>query len=142
MFIKKEDFNYYGLEHEKINERFEGDLSYCGTFCVLGMYSPAAVYKAKNPNKKKGHKKYFLLWRQPGMSWIVSGMSDYGIKKERHQTGIWCPVCGDVIYSVNRHDYRSCECKSCFIDGGKDYTRTNPESVIVEIDLITGKVEF
>jgi hypothetical protein len=32
---------------------------------------------------------------------------------------------GDVIYSRHRHDYRYSPDKSVFIDGGREYTRTN-----------------
>lgn len=144
MRIDKGKFNWYGILHDQINNKFEGELEYCGTFCIKGNYNPSAVYKSKNPNHSKGHKKYMLLTKYPYQKdlWAVSGMTPQAMKKERYQIGLWCPVCGDVIYSVNRHDYRECECQSCFIDGGKDYTRCNPEGVVVNIDLISGKVEF
>jgi len=38
-----------------------------------------------------------------------------------------CPVCEVAIWSRNRHDFRYCDCKKCFIDGGRDYTRTGWE---------------
>jgi hypothetical protein len=34
-----------------------------------------------------------------------------------------CLKCGDIIESKYRHDFVWCKCKTCFIDGGKDYTR-------------------
>jgi len=36
---------------------------------------------------------------------------------------IECPVCGYIIYSRARHDFRHCECGVCFIDGGFDCLR-------------------
>ena len=34
--------------------------------------------------------------------------------------GVPCPVCGDVLWSRNRHDWRECGCGAGFIDGGRD----------------------
>jgi hypothetical protein len=36
---------------------------------------------------------------------------------------IECPFCGYILYSRARHDFRYCQCESCFIDGGFDYPR-------------------
>lgn len=36
---------------------------------------------------------------------------------------IRCKKCGDVIQSKHVHDFVMCKCKSCFIDGGDEYTR-------------------
>lgn len=34
--------------------------------------------------------------------------------------GIYCTLCQDVVVSRYRHDFRYCECKAVFIDGGQD----------------------
>lgn len=34
-----------------------------------------------------------------------------------------CLVCESVVWSKYRHDFCSCSCGQCFIDGGRDYTR-------------------
>lgn len=34
-----------------------------------------------------------------------------------------CTQCGDVLVSRFVHDYKECECRSIFIDGGLDYLR-------------------
>lgn len=36
---------------------------------------------------------------------------------------IRCKKCGDVLQSKHVHDFVMCKCKSCFIDGGDEYTR-------------------
>lgn len=36
---------------------------------------------------------------------------------------IECPQCGYIIYSRARHDFRSCKCGDCNIDGGFDYVK-------------------
>ena len=42
-----------------------------------------------------------------------------------------CGLCEVVIWSRARHDCRYCDCKKCFIDGGRAYTRTGWETDIV-----------
>lgn len=37
---------------------------------------------------------------------------------------IECPRCQEQVWSRHRHDFRHCKCGYCFIDGGRDYTRT------------------
>lgn len=34
-----------------------------------------------------------------------------------------CAKCGDVIESVNRHDFKFCKCGSISVDGGKSYIK-------------------
>lgn len=36
---------------------------------------------------------------------------------------IRCKLCGDVIESKHTHDYVTCSCKSCAVDGGRGYLR-------------------
>lgn len=36
---------------------------------------------------------------------------------------IRCNICGDEIESVSRHDYVTCSCGACAVDGGHDYLR-------------------
>lgn len=35
-----------------------------------------------------------------------------------------CTLCGEVIESKHRHDYKTCGCGKTFVDGGNDYIRT------------------
>lgn len=39
------------------------------------------------------------------------------------KNAIRCNHCGDVIESVHRHDFVTCSCGKCSVDGGKDYLR-------------------
>lgn len=36
---------------------------------------------------------------------------------------IQCRGCSDIIYSRARHDFRTCSCGNCSIDGGFDYMK-------------------
>lgn len=39
------------------------------------------------------------------------------------RNAIRCNICGDKIESVGRHDYVTCSCGACAVDGGHDYLR-------------------
>lgn len=39
------------------------------------------------------------------------------------KNAIQCKHCGDIIESTHRHDYVSCSCGCCCVDGGLDYLR-------------------
>jgi hypothetical protein len=36
---------------------------------------------------------------------------------------IKCKFCKDIIESINRHDFKSCNCQRVFVDGGHEYLR-------------------
>jgi hypothetical protein len=39
------------------------------------------------------------------------------------KNAIQCVHCGDVIESRHRHDFVTCSCGCCSVDGGTDYLR-------------------
>ena len=41
---------------------------------------------------------------------------------------IKCPNCGETIYSRARHDFRTCFCGNCSIDGGFDYIKVSAKN--------------
>lgn len=36
---------------------------------------------------------------------------------------IRCKKCGDIIESTHVHDFKSCSCGECSVDGGHEYLR-------------------
>ena len=132
--------NWYGLDHVKVKTTFEGSPSFVNEFCVKDEYEPCAVYHCPKPNKRKKHKTYMLLSKVNGQFYI-RGMSPREMNKYRYQDALHCLTCDDVIYSVNRHDYRHCSCGAVSIDGGKDYTKIGfkDKSLLkqVKLDLLT-----
>ena len=39
------------------------------------------------------------------------------------KNAIRCNHCGDIIVSAHRHDFVTCSCGCCSVDGGTDYLR-------------------
>lgn len=146
--MKMQRINWYGLDHTKINERFEGGLTFINSFCVLGEYDPVAVYKVKNPDRSKGHKDFLLLTIRhipfnqlpDEKQLLIRGMTKQEINKEKFQMAIHCPDCDEVVFSVMRHDYRKCSCGKTGIDGGKDYSRTNRPGNLLTLNLLSGRI--
>ena len=142
MKINKADHNYYGIDTDKACKHFEGDLTYLNTFCIRNNYYPVAVFRNANPDRSKDHKDFMLLWVDVDSTdiAIISGIDADEMEEYRYQKGMYCPDCKEVIYSVNRHNYRKCKCGRCMVDGGKDYFRTNMAGTLVAIDLLTDDV--
>lgn len=116
--------NYYGLLHDKINERFSGDLTYVGDMCLEKSKVAVAVYHAKTPDTSKGHKEYMLLQVYTKSGGVVAGRSKEEIEKESIHSAVHCLICDTVMYSLNRHNFTQCKCENrAFADGGKDYFR-------------------
>ena len=36
---------------------------------------------------------------------------------------IRCKLCGDILESEHRHDFKTCKCGACSVDGGHFYLR-------------------
>ena len=45
------------------------------------------------------------------------------MKEKIIRNRIRCKKCGDIIESKYTHDFKECQCKSCFVDGGHEYLR-------------------
>lgn len=48
---------------------------------------------------------------------------------------IQCKKCGDIIESVTVHDFKTCSCGACSVDGGHDYLRRCAEDWDDAIEL-------
>ena len=142
---------WFGLNHAKVAEKFEGDLSFVN-YMNVGKDGDlvAAVYHASNPNREKGHKEFMLLWKYLDYvtekeQWMVSGMELEEIQKHAIVEALLCTSCNQVLFSLNRHHFHSCGCKNdMFVDGGKDYLRAGAKDLnkteAVRINLLTDEV--
>jgi hypothetical protein len=129
--------NYNGFDHVQVNKRFSGELTY---LCDIDLGNPDnawALYRAKKPNKSKGHKRYMAL-TAAGSCATVTGFTS--IKPEHKiRYGVACDKCKVIIYSACRHDYRKCLCGKVMIDGGNSYSRYFG-AALVKLNILTGKV--
>ena len=58
------------------------------------------------------------------------------------RNAIRCNICGDEIESTTCHDFVTCKCGACAVDGGHDYLRRSFKEKDCYIDLsITEKLE-
>lgn len=48
---------------------------------------------------------------------------------------IQCKKCGEIIESKTMHDYVTCKCGACAVDGGHDYLRRCAENEDYYIEL-------
>lgn len=125
------------IDHAKVPDTFGGGLTYIADFCVWGQSVPSSVYHAANPDVSKGHKEYMSLTFQYEQMY-VSGGDAKRMEEYRRQAAIHCLKCNEVIYSLHRHDCRSCECEAVFIDGGREYTRIGGDPT----DYDSGDIDF
>ena len=51
------------------------------------------------------------------------------------RNAIQCKKCGDIIESVSVHDFKTCSCGACSVDGGHQYLRRCALSMDDFIDL-------
>jgi len=51
------------------------------------------------------------------------------------RNAIRCKTCGEMIESVSVHDFKTCSCGACSVDGGREYLRRCAKSMEDFIDL-------
>jgi hypothetical protein len=140
---------WYGLKHDLIAKKFEGDLEFVNYMNVgSGGDNVAAVYSVRKPNKGKGHKGFMLLFKaypSESSTWYVSGMDLKTVKKHALVEGVLCLSCNQALWSLSRNHFHDCGCNNeTFVDGGKDYLRYGAKSLkktaLVTINLLTDEV--
>lgn len=61
--------------------------------------------------------------------------------KEGENMEIKCKICNTTIKSLHRHDFKYCDCKNCFIDGGNDYVRYGVTHGVNSVEFLeNGKI--
>ena len=140
MIFNKEKYNYHGIIFDEVCNILEGDIKYIGTMSINEQKTPVSVFYSVKPNRSKGHKDFVLVSRFDDKIY-VQGMDMKDFEKYQYQTGVICQKYGEFIYSIYRHDFRECECGSCFVDGGRDYLRTGGKNYLpAKIDFINNEI--
>ncbi|MBQ5823307.1 MAG: hypothetical protein IIW48_00695 [Clostridia bacterium] len=57
------------------------------------------------------------------------------------KNAIQCKLCGDIIESKYTHDFVTCSCGACSVDGGHEYHRVVFKSKDCFIDLLVEEEE-
>lgn len=124
-----------GIEHfeKQYNAKYVADL------CLKdrdGNWAnePTAIFYQETP-PVPGYSHYFAIIVRGRQTLITSGESAVS----EPIAGITADD-GEVIFSRYRHDCRSSKDKSVFIDGGRDYTKHNNPSRLVEINIVDGEM--
>lgn len=128
---------YDSLKTEIVEEKRQA--KYLGAWAVKtkdGAWSLHPVEVFYQPElKDPSHSHYFGIYLDSeGRPWICNAESAfaepiYGVVADN----------GEVIVSGYRHDYRQSQDGSAFIDGGRDYTRTNRPAI--ELTMIDGELK-
>jgi hypothetical protein len=127
-------YNLLNIKIEECIKKFEGKLTYVGTWDV-GYGMPSAVFYNAIPDRDKKHKDFMILSKMDE-NIIVSGKDWSEMSKHRKINAIRCLECKEMIYSAHVHHYNTCTCKKSFIDGGSNYVRCNVDSELMQIDML------
>ncbi len=149
--IKKVD--WYGFNHKKAVKKLGAD-RFCNEFTVRkNDGSPRAVYYSSNPNRSEGHKSYPMLHVDSFTDTLyVSAMDQEEIDECRWYPAIHCLHCNWIIFSIHRHHFNPCKCRSkkkrVYIDGGREYYAPrivfgdNANFKNCEIDMLTDEIRY
>lgn len=105
--------------------------TYIGDFCIKDKYgnwsdNPIQIYYNDNPNLELNHSHYFGLFIDDFHKiYITNAIS----VTSEPMVGVIADD-GEIIYSRYRHDYQTSSDGSVFIDGGRDYCRSNTPKYI------------
>lgn len=111
-----------GINIEKVEEVY--GVKYIGDFCLrttTGSWGedPVSIFYQPNPPKPE-FSNYLGVFRRGGATYLTNGLSAF----EQPIDGVISSN-GEVVYSRYRHDFRSCDNGNTWVDGGRDYVRTN-----------------
>lgn len=123
---------------DKIKQRYPG--KYIADLCIKDKYGnwlnqPAAVFYQENP--PHGYSNYFAILHNPMGSLVITS-GDSAVEGE-----IVAAIAenGQPIISAYRHDYKLSDDGSVFIDGGRDYVRSNTQN-LVTLRVVQDKLEI
>lgn len=99
---------------------------------------PVAIFYQKKPSKPE-YSNYFGIYSEFNARY---GKYNWNICDARSILSETSPLVGvvadsgEIIYSRYRHDYVSSTDRSVYIDGGRDYTKTNKPDKLIKLDII------
>lgn len=123
---------------DKIKQRYPG--TYIADLCVKDKYGnwlnqPAAIFYQENP--PHGYSNYFAIMHNPMGSLVITS----GASAVEGEIVAAIAENGQPIISAYRHDYKLSDDGSVFIDGGRDYVRTNTTH-LVHLKVVKDQLEI
>lgn len=115
-------------------------VKYIGDFCLRNRDGgwcnwSAAIFYQDNPNIDLGHTHYMAAYVDRGRVYVSKGDSAFA----EPIVGVVADD-GEIIYSRYRHDYRTSSDNSVYIDGGRDYVRTDGIGKTVQLVIDKDKL--
>lgn len=119
---------------QKKNARYLLETEHNGAQCAV--FYGSAVHPISNS-------RYFaIFWTHDQHKWAdVPAITDGSWIEDLEFASVLADN-GDVIYSRHRHDFRESADGSVWIDGGRDYTRTNQIDRLRTLSVFKGRVEY
>lgn len=149
--MKLREFNYFGFNHDAVKKKFGEKLQFVCEMPVPIMTKhgpvplPCAVYYNPEPDLKKSHKDYMLIFSNAD-TYFVAGRSHKEMNMVWDIPGVVCRGCDTVLVSIDRHHFVQCGCENeTFLDGGMDYQRIGGKDLSlienVMVDMQTGAIK-
>lgn len=118
----KSKLEYFPFSMPAIQKRFGDDVEYLGIMVTPKINTRVYMFYQPKPNRELGHTEFFgLVFHASNL--YVAGFVGEELEAYQNQNVIECQKCKDVIISLDRHDYNTCQCGECMIDGGGLYLR-------------------
>lgn len=134
----EEKFSFLGQALiDKIKQRYPG--RYIADLCIKDKHGnwlnqPAAIFYQENP--PSGYSNYYAIMHNPMGSLVITS----GASAVESEITAAIAENGQPIVSAYRHDYKLSDDGSVFIDGGRDYVRTNTTH-LVQLKINEDKLE-
>lgn len=101
------------------------------------------VFYQPNPKRELGHTEFFgfSLMGSDIKRWYILKLTGEELEDYQWHTAVKCDECCQILVSLYRHDYQTCDCNKAMVDGGSQYIRCYKDNMIVKINTITLEVQ-
>lgn len=129
---------YHPIDVSVIEKAYKA--SYIGFWTIKGKHQnwtdmPVEVFYQPNPDASKGHSEYFGIYLDQYDRLMICDAASFCPPE-----GIGVTIVNDeVVASHYRHDMRYDSNGAAFMDGGRDYTRSNGVGVFGKMTVDKGK---
>jgi hypothetical protein len=139
MWLSRKPYHFTQAGIDEISRHYGAQ--YMGHWCTSSKdgywhETPVDVFYQPNPDTSKGHSHYFGMFTRNGDVLITNAESAF----ECYIVGALDTVTDEVLVSRYRHDYQ--RSNQAFIDGGRDYLKTDPDVPLVRVTVNGSQFNF